>query len=207
MLRVLPTGGEPEDEEGARTEALMERVRRGDEAALETLLELYWGRLVRYARSILGSEDAAEDIVQEAFVRLWKGARNWKTGVPAAGFLYLTVRNRCLNEERHRRVRSRLAILRFIPRPDRPATPFEALQDREMSSAVTRALDRLPPRRREVFDLARNHGLSYREIAEVMGISPQTVANQMSAALDHLRRELRPHLESRELRPHLESKK
>lgn len=195
MLRVLPSGREPDDVDGARSEALLERVRLGDEAALEGLIELYWAPLLRYARSIVGSADA-EDVVQEAFVRLWKGAREWKAGTPAAAFLYLTVRNQCLNEKRRRRVRSRFAFLRAIPLPRAPFTPLEALQDREMSVAFSRALDRLSPRRREVFDLARNHGLSYREIADVMGVSPQTVANQMSAAMGQLRRELRPFLES-----------
>jgi len=69
---------------------------------------------------------------------------------------------------------------------------MELAEHGQLSDAVRSALADLPPRRREVFSLARFHGLSYAEIAETLDVSPQTVANQMSAALSTLRKQLAP---------------
>ena len=65
---------------------------------------------------------------------------------------------------------------------------LELVEQAEERAAVERAIAALPPRRREIFILVRVHGLSYGEVAEILQISPQTVANQMSAALTTLRR-------------------
>lgn len=183
-LPSRPVADQPEAE---RARALLERLRRGDEAALAALLEMYWDRLLAYAARILGSPDAAEDMVQETFVRLWKGRRGMAGSANLQAFLYATTRNLCLNEERRRRIRSRFSIRTMIPRPGAAADPLDSAQAGELETAARRAVEALPARRREIFQLAREHGLTYREIADVLHLSPQTVANQMSAALDQLR--------------------
>jgi RNA polymerase sigma-70 factor (ECF subfamily) len=76
----------------------------------------------------------------------------------------------------------------------RATTPLELAERAELREVLTKAVDALPPRRREVFVLARFHGRSYRDIADIMDISPQTVANQVSAAVRDLRRRLRPEM-------------
>jgi RNA polymerase sigma-70 factor (ECF subfamily) len=76
-----------------------------------------------------------------------------------------------------------------------PPTPLQSLEEHELSDALAVALDRLPARRKEVYLLARAGELSHVEISERMGISRQTVANQMTAAVAHLRRDLRPVLD------------
>ena len=70
---------------------------------------------------------------------------------------------------------------------DGPAQPDELLEETLLQEEVAAAIADLPERRREVFVLARFHGLSYQEIADVLGVSQQTVANQMSSALSQLR--------------------
>jgi RNA polymerase sigma-70 factor (ECF subfamily) len=70
------------------------------------------------------------------------------------------------------------------------ADPSATLEAAELEVAVSQAIQRLPPRRREIFELARFHGRRYHEIAVIAGISVQTVANQMSAAITQLRRSL-----------------
>jgi RNA polymerase sigma-70 factor (ECF subfamily) len=76
----------------------------------------------------------------------------------------------------------------------RATTPLELAERAELREVLIKAVDALPPRRREVFVLARFHGRSYRDIADIMDISPQTVANQVSAAVRDLRRRLRPEM-------------
>lgn len=171
------------------------RLRRGSSEALEELLNAYRSSLVAYAYKLVdGRSDLAEDLVQEAFVRLWERRAAWKEGSAPAPILYTLVRNLALNERRNRNTRK--LLLRLQPFPSRAGlTPEKELEGHELGDAINRAVDALPARRREVFRLAWFHGLSYQEVADVLSITPRTVANQMSSALKELRTVLRPHLE------------
>ena len=165
----------------------LDRLREDDAVALEELLERYWVPLVRYSRGLRGARDegdTAEDAAQEAFVRLWAGRHRWGGEGSAAGLLYRIARNLCLNERRRTANHHRLAPTAWGG--GRQATPLDHLEASEVERAVARTLSTMPARRREVFELSRYHGLSYREIANALEISPQTVANQLSAALDEL---------------------
>src|SRR5690606_38619014 len=157
--------------------------------ALDGLLALYWKPLVRYAHALVGSMDDAEDVVQDVFVELWNRRLSWRGIESIRSYLYRSTRNRALNERRRRKVRvAWFDANRGEQR--RPPTPAETLQTQELRRAVESALGRLSPRRREVFVLYSGHSLSYHEIGAIMGISYQTVANHMSAALRDLRRAL-----------------
>lgn len=166
----------------------------GDPEALQELMDAYWAPLTRYARGIVGDEQDGEDLVQEAFVRLWRGRADPSRAVSPAAYLFRVVRNLSLNHQRDIRGRMRLLIERFSTRPRAPSTPAEEYAATELATAAEVAIGDLPARRREIFELHRFHGLSYREISEVMCISPQTVANQMSRALLELRDHLAPFL-------------
>ena len=172
----------------------LDRLRRGSAEALDELLRGYWRSLTLYAENLLdGRSDLAEDLVQEAFVRLWEKRDSWREGSAPAPILYTLVRNLALNERRNRATRSMLLRLRsFSGRAG--LTPERELEGRELGEAIERAVEALPPRRREVFRLAWFHGLSYQEVADVLAITPRTVANQMSSALQELRTVLGPQL-------------
>lgn len=175
--------------------SLMERVHAGDPSALDQLLEQYWTPLVAYAARLLYSRDAAEDVVQETVLRVWRGRTQWTPTERLESFLYRITRNLALNERRRSRVRERYRERALRDPGCGVATPVETTERTEIREAIARALEMLPPRRREVFILARYHGHTYREIADIMEISPQTVANQMTAALEELRHHLHPHID------------
>ena len=172
----------------------LDRLRRGSAEALDELLHGFWQPLASYAEHLVeGRADLAEDLVQEAFVRLWERRASWREGSAPAPILYTLVRNLALNERRNRTTRRHL--LRLQPFGARRAvTPERELEGRELGEAIERAVEALPARRREVFRLAWVHGLSYQEVAGVLSITPRTVANQMSSALKELRTVLAPHL-------------
>lgn len=167
----------------------MRRLRLGDGDALAELMRGYWTPLVRYAARLMGTAEGAEDVVQETFVVLWKERAEWDGSGSPRALLYGITRRLVLKERRHRSVRERWVErirrgFRSVP------TPFEATHQSELRDALQAAIDALPPRRREAFVLSRYHDLSLREVAEIMQISPQTVANQVSAAVAELRRSL-----------------
>lgn len=189
-LRSQHAEDNPVEEKDDQT--LMERVREGDRKSYRVLLERYWSALLEYARGIVGSPDDAEDVVQSVFIRVWQHRARWTSSGSASGYLYRITRNLALNRQRERNVeldwkeRHGEDAVPFSG----PATPHQKFRANTLREEVEAAIDSLPERRREAFRLSRFHGLSYSEIAEAMGITPQTVANQMSAALADLREAL-----------------
>lgn len=172
----------------------MERLHAGEPSALDDLIQRYWHALVAYAARMLDDADAAEDVVQDALLSVWSERDRWTPSDRLRGFLYQVTRNLALNELEKRKVRERWAeTAKRQPRRKVP-TPHDLTEQAELQAFLDAAVEALPPRRREVFILARYHAHSYGEISKIMNISPQTVANQMSAALDDLRRALRPQL-------------
>lgn len=172
-----------------------ESLRAGDADVLARLLAEYWTSLVAYAHRLLDDRASAEDVVQRAFVRLWERDHVVPAADEARPFLYRIVRNLALNEQRRARRRTLwLGLAAAVEHGRRAMSPDADADARDLEEAVRVAIDRLPARRREVLTLSRFHGLSNAEIAEVLGISPQTVANQLVSALRSLRAELGPHL-------------
>ena len=164
----------------------LERIRLGDSEALNLLLREAWAPLVRYLLTILDSTEAAEDAAQEAFVRLWEQRDRWAPG-SARGLLFRIGRNAALDHKRRSEVRRRFLRGRRPDPPPSPPTPEEELKGTELLLSFREALESLPPRRREVFELIRFRGLSHREVAELLEVSYQTVANHLRLAMRDLR--------------------
>ena len=167
-----------------------------DAEALDRLLLQFWRPLVAYVSRLLNDTEAAEDVVQRAFVRLWERGHTVPAGDDLRPFLYRVVRNLATNEWRRRRTeQSWLEEESVLHSPT--ALPSRGLEEDELVAALAAAVERLPARRREVFVLSRYHALSNAQIAEILSIAPQTVANQLVSALRELRVMLGPYLDER----------
>lgn len=177
-----------------RDAALLLRIRGGDEAALQQLMARHWSRLHAYLDRLLVNADQAEDLVQETFVRIWTHRENWQVDGSVRGLLFQIGRRLAL-DERKRLTRRLATMVRIGREPASAAPPSDVLEHQELEAAVTRAVAALPERRRIAFLMARWEGLSHREIADALGISVQTVANQLTTALATLRAALRPYVD------------
>jgi RNA polymerase sigma-70 factor (ECF subfamily) len=196
MINQLPINPEPTAFAYAdRDLKLVQRLCADDATALDELLSLYWSAVAAYAERLLGNVDAAEDVAQKTFLQLWQRRSSWRVGGSVRSYLYRVARNLALNEQRRRTVRAKWGEIFRRQEQGRPARPDQVAEGNELEAAVNVAISALPERRREVFELVRFHNVSYREVGDIMGISPQTVANQMSAALTDLRNSLAPFLE------------
>jgi RNA polymerase sigma-70 factor (ECF subfamily) len=170
--------------------ALMARVAGGDTGAFELLVRRHWAPVSAYAGRILNDRDAGKDIAQRTFVRIWQRRTEWREG-SVRGYLLLVSRNLCVDDVRRATVRTRLAdrvrgtIAGTIP------TPADRFEASEIEAAIDRAVQELPPRRREAFILVHLRGLSYQEAADVMGVARATLSNQVVAALQQLRSRLK----------------
>jgi RNA polymerase sigma-70 factor (ECF subfamily) len=170
-------------------EMLLVRLKADDASALQTLHDRHWRPLVGHLTRTLGiSSDLASDVAQETFCRLWDRRASWRAEGSLRGLLSRLGRNIAISEHRRRLARER-AALAFVESVG-GVTSSGPAERAELRVAIARGIAALPGRRREVFVLRRVHGLSHREIAEVMGTSTQTVANQLGHAVATLRREL-----------------
>lgn len=170
---------------------LMERALSGEAEALEALLKAYWAPIAAYAGRVLdGNLDAGKDVAQEVFVLIWEQRVRWRPTGSVRAYLYGLARNIALNQRRSIRARGRASerVRAQFEERQRIPSPLELVEQGEERDAIEHAIAMLPKRRREVFLLIRVHGASYREAAEILGVSPQTIANQMSRALAELRR-------------------
>ena len=173
--------------------SLTDRLRRSDESAFDAIFRAWYPSLVRAAESLVQSRAVAEEIVQDVMFELWKRRETLDPDTSAQAYLFQSTRNRSLNHLRHERVEKQGEP--HIARSEAVDAPALSLVvEEELHVAMRRAVESLPARCREVFELSRTHGLKYSEIAETLGISIKTVEAQMGKALRILREQLAPWL-------------
>ena len=173
---------------------LLDRLRRGDEAAFDAIFRTWYPSLVRSAESIVRSRAVAEEVVQDVMLELWRRREELTLTGPLRAYLHQSARNRALNHLRHgRTVRQSEPYVR--PPTAAPRTDAR-VSSRELQAAVAEAMAELSPPQREVFEMSRRDGLTYPEIASVLDISVKTVEARMGRALRHLRERLAPWLPS-----------
>lgn len=160
----------------------------------DSALETYYLELCEYVLRLVGSAEAAQDLVQDLFLRLWntRGPRDAER--LTRPYLYTSARNAALKYLRHRRVVE--AWIERASREEMPTadSPSDLFLQRELEDAVTRAIGELPARCREIFLLRRRDQLSYQEIAARAGVSLGTVKCHMWRAMVMLREKLAPYL-------------
>lgn len=173
---------------------LTPRVCAGDERAFRALFDALYHPLLRFAGSLVRDPAAAEDLVQDAFVRLWDRRENLDPAQSLRPYLFRAVRNLAFNHRRDDRTHQRLlgdAVIDDLSAvPRRAPLPDQVASGRELERELDRLLHALPPRQREALVLSRMEGLSHAEVAEAMGCAPRTVNNHLVAALATLKRHL-----------------
>jgi len=173
---------------GGRQVALW--VPSDDRERYAQLVERYRDRYARYATRMLGSVDAAEDAVQDAFVRAYDQLAQCKEPDKFVGWFFLILRNRCFAERRRNRSSASLEAANDVAAVDRSDGGAETAEQRR---ALQRALLELTADQREVFVLKHVEGLSYGEIAERLSTSIPSLKMRMHRAYDKLREQLRDH--------------
>jgi len=182
----------------APDEALMVRYQRGDRAAFATLVRRHQGPLFNFAFRQLRIPSAAEDVVQEAFVRVVQNAADFKHEARFTTWLYTIARNLCIDQLRKRALRRHASLdePRQTEDGDGPTlgeqtADVKASVERDVSSVeikerIVRAVDTLPDEQREVFLMREVAHLPFKEIAEITGVPENTVKSRMRYALERL---------------------
>ncbi|MFZ1082766.1 MAG: RNA polymerase sigma-70 factor [Candidatus Kryptoniota bacterium] len=172
-----------------REEDVIQSVNRGEETAIEAMFLVYYDGLCRFTQRLTNSRDDVEDLVQDIFVKIWMNREEWNPKGSIRAYLFKAARNQAFNFLKRRKAGEMTEgdngqLLTAY------SDPVEDMIDAEILERISRAIEKLPQGTKLVFTLNRQEGLSYSEIAEVLGISVKTVGNQISRALRHLRKEL-----------------
>jgi RNA polymerase sigma-70 factor (ECF subfamily) len=164
-------------------EALLQLYARGDRAAARTLVLRLSPRVLGYATRLLADRAEAEDVAQEAMLRLWRMAPEWRTGeAQVTTWLYRVVTNLVTDRQRARQ-RRQATTLDDAPEvaDDAPAAVAQLIEADRMA-ALDRALDSLPDRQRQALVLRHFEGMSNPEIAEIMQIGVEAVESLTARA-------------------------
>jgi RNA polymerase sigma-70 factor, ECF subfamily len=176
---------EPESDE-----ALLDRLTQRDADALDALYSRYGRLAFALAYRVVGSPEAAEDVVQEAFLSVWRNAASYQqVRGQVRGWLLTVVRNRAIDSLRALQSRPKaggtLDDLGWLAADD--SDPADDALRRVEAATIREALTALPPEQRQTVELAFFSGLSYPEVAEKMGAPLGTVKSRMRLALERLR--------------------
>jgi len=178
-----------------------DRLARGDIKAFEMLYNEQYNSLCHFAQRFVLDLDAAREIVQGVFVSIWEKRTSLPVEISLKTYLYTSVRNRCLDYLKHLKVEYEYEKMRIreITESGNESTnaidhPLDGLITKELEIAIKDAIESLPEKCREIFQLSKFKGLKYREIAEELNISVKTVETQMSRAIRSLKNKLSNYL-------------
>lgn len=160
---------------------------KGDHQAFKTIFHHYNQRLFPHVLNIVKSGAIAEEIVQETFLKLWTNKENVGRMDNPTGWLFAVASNLSINVLRKNLNKAR--VLAHISQQDNSTENdvLEIVDNRLQNEILNDAINKLPGQRQLVFKLSREKGLTHREIAEQLNISPKTVNNQLTTALQFLR--------------------
>lgn len=168
---------------------LVAKLKSNSSSAFQALFEKYSQRIYRFSIGYLKNNQEAEEIVQDVFLRVWKTREKLVAEQSFESYLFTIAKNSILNTIR--KANYEKAYLEYSSlHPNKNSLLEEELDFKELDRIYRQAIEKLPARRKEVYRLSRDKGLSNREIANELGISVKTVENQMTAALSAIKKEL-----------------
>ncbi|MBC7488111.1 MAG: RNA polymerase sigma-70 factor [Cytophagaceae bacterium] len=161
---------------------------------IEKIFRTHHKMLCKVAYAIVKDKSAAEDIVQDVFLTIWKKRNELTIDSNLKGYLYRAVSNSCLNYLQSYHKRNVKSYDEFNEQALGSLTIHDTMDYDRLNAAIERAIDNLPPRCKVIFVLSRMEGLKHQQIADSMQVSIKTVENQMGIALAKLREELKSFL-------------
>lgn len=174
---------------------ILRRVAEGEGEAFESIVSLYQDRVMAVCYRMLGSRAEAEDAAQEAFLKLYRKASQFKRGGKVFTLLYRIAVNHCLNKLRRRKIVQMVPFVRtrtsdsedyeFDPVDEAP-DPATVLMHRERWGWTKEAIEALPPAQKAVVVLTKFEGLSYKEAAKALNSTVSSVESRLFRAMRKL---------------------
>lgn len=182
---------------------LIREAQRGNQAAFEELVRQYDSQVLRLAYHMTRSEQDAQDIYQEAFLKAYKNINNFRFECSFYTWIYRIVTNLCLDHLRKRQVRKEDSavitdsdgdtydLMDQVADDRSGASPEKDLMRRELGGRIAKALQKLTPRERMVFEMKHYQGLKLRTIGEILNTTEETAKNTLFRGTQKLRAALK----------------
>lgn len=167
-------------------------VDKNDQKAFEKLYYRLVDKLFSISYNISGSKESSEEIVEDIFIKLWNNRRKMTDIKNIDAFLCVSVRNLSLDylRKESRRISVDINDFKYL---SGVTTPLDDIELKELTLKIDEAIETLPPKCKRIFELVRIFGLTYKQAAEEMSISPKTVENQLRISvrkiLEYLKQE------------------
>jgi len=168
---------------------LINSLKNGEEKAYTFLLETYHRRLNAYALSLIGDPAMAEDIVQNVFLKTWQFRKKLNPKYSIQGFLYKSVYNQFINDYNKNKATIPLQAKYYEALYEEAEKTDEKSLER-IITLISKEVEKLPPKCKQVFSLSKKEGLTNAEISEYLNISIKTVEAQITKAFLTLRKKL-----------------
>lgn len=157
----------------------------------EVIFKSYFVPVKSFIRKLVKTDDDAEDIAQDVFTQLWLRPEVWKDNAEVGRYIYRMAKYRALTFLRdNARIADHGLVdadLAQVERVGDDTSAIDPIIHEETTLLLQMALDRMPPKRREIFSMSRFEGLSHKEIAQKLGLSVRTVESHIYAALTALK--------------------
>ncbi|WP_316790445.1 RNA polymerase sigma-70 factor [Pedobacter frigoris] len=172
---------------------LLKQISEGDEQAFGVFFYHYLPVLKQFSLKFTKSEHAAEEIIQDTFLRIWLNREKLEGIENAKAYLYKYASNECLNYLR-KELKKAKAIDQFATDyPEQSNVTIETLNLNEINVMIGKAVESLPDQRRRIFQMSRTEGMTIPDIAESLRLSPNTVKNALVISLKSVREHLNKH--------------
>lgn len=169
---------------------LIDLLKKGDESAFSEIYSRYANSLAGFASSKFFDLEDGRDIIHDVFVKLWQERAQLKVDRDVKAYLFKLTRDHIVDKIRRNITRREYAAMIDPLAVRYEATIEQKIAAKEIAQSIETSLEELSPRVKEIFLLSRNENLSITEIADKLQLSEQTVKNQLSTALKHLRTSL-----------------
>lgn len=170
---------------------ILSGIKVSDKESFNLLFEVYYEKLCNYAASIMLNHDNAEDIVQDLFATIWIERKTLAIKTSLNSYLYRAVYNASLDYLKHDKVKDRYQKMNT---ENAQVTYDQSIEFMELVNNLEKSIERLPDQCKTIFRLSRFENLKYREIADKLNISENTVDTQIRRALKKLKEDLKNYL-------------
>ena len=168
---------------------LIIRLKQGSKEAFTTLYKQYWKQVYDFSRLYLTSVSAAEEVVQEVFIKVWESREFLREDDNFKGLLFIITRNMIFNQHR-KKLNEDFYRVTVLAAMEQSYDIEDEIETNNLREYIDLLIEELPPRRREIFNLSRKENKSYKEIALLLNISEKTVENQIHEALKFLKKNI-----------------
>lgn len=166
---------------------LIAGLKRGDYDSYETLFKRYFVRFVNFVHKLTGDRQAAKDLVQEAFMKVWVNREKLNETFSIGDYLFILIKRAAINYLRDRKFAETLT-LELSERIGGDAASDRPAETRDLIRHIRTCVDKMPPQRKKVFLMSRQESLSNKEIAQKLSLSEKTVERHITLALTDLRK-------------------